>query len=139
MADKYHVVNTIASESNDGGLEKVRDLLFGKQVEDFRQQIGDLKQALGVDIAQANTELSNFVSRQDEQNDNLARQVSEQVDALRNEINLRLDLLDKRMLSQYAELADTVTAKIRLQDQQKVDRADLAAMFTRMAEQLNND
>jgi DNA repair exonuclease SbcCD ATPase subunit len=163
----------------DGGMEKVRELLFGQQVREIDQQIDQLGEELNARLtdlqAESNREFTSLAEqlKQAQQRlesalaeETLARSnqfetlqsalnevtaelgnritateqaLQDEIQRLQSSLEQRIEDVETQLDVQRAELTKALDHEADRLQQAKVERTDLAAMFSTLAQQLQNE
>lgn len=127
-----------SSEQEAQDLERVRDILFGRQAKETERRMTELEENLDKQISEAREK-----AQQDAES--LQTEMQEQQEAFRNELKADKEERDaaqeqfsKEILEAIKVIDDRLAEFVESTNEDKVDRTQLARMFREVSDQLEN-
>lgn len=117
---KEHQESEVPQTPN--GLETIRDILMGSQMENYSNTFSDLRKSIGENQEQANQELKKLESKVDEHFQKLEKNIFQKLDEMNSSMKEQVDELHKRI--------DQVSSN---------DKQKMAKLLAMMSQNLIND
>ena len=99
----------------DQRLEAVKELLFGQNVQEYREEFKEIRDQISA----------------------LDKQLGEKNEKLRSSLSDRIDKLERELNSQLSAMNESIQEKLKSMDDSKVDKKYLASLLTNIAKKLD--